>query len=136
MSSEITAAKLLQGSTNIDRMMHEIKHCVKLVLGYAAQLDAYSVSMPDLHFEVGSSSWTVGSALHKKDGLIAHCWLRTDYGQTLAFSTHEGEIPLKAVNVQAVHVSLASFIVGMLRSFPGLREKLQPLLNASQYQFA
>jgi hypothetical protein len=136
--NRMTATELLQGSRNMDRMMHEVKHCVKIVLGYVNR--NHNIASRGAYHEVFTNNhgeWRV-SSLHNEYGLCAEYWVRGIAGAQVispVYSSREGGVQLRAENVQRVHESLDVFLNGMRFSVPGLSESLQPLFDASRVKF-
>ncbi len=141
MNTEKITARLVLGSSNIDRMTHEIKHTVKMVLGYALRTAGCSREEVDQTFKLSAGKWVVegliGSMRGQDNHLMARCWLKIGSTQSLslAYCSLDGHIPLYTENIQAVHATLDDFVEGMLKTFPGLEERLQPLLEASEKVF-
>ncbi|MBI4158004.1 MAG: hypothetical protein HY505_00040 [Candidatus Yanofskybacteria bacterium] len=149
MDSKETVRKLVVGSDAIDRMRREINSVVKTVLGLIQQ-ECDSTSWIDVtgqifHPEVlitlsypyikGACGWSVtgwtSSRGHKTPGWMAQCSLSDPFnlGSQIYCSNESYTISLQ--NVKTVHDNLGVFVEKMIKKFPFLTERLQPLLDAA-----
>lgn len=121
--------KLIAGSQAIDRMRQEINLVVKLVLGLVTEHAFFmefrsgtlKIQHPTLHL-----AWLVRTC---HSGLYGQLWISP--GRLDEFYSSLVPNRLSMGNVETVHSALPFFVLGMLRTFPALKEGLRPLLDAT-----
>jgi len=134
MANENIAQQLVQGSKNIDRMKAEIWMVVQMILGF---LKDYTDVKMKMEFENDNSSWHVRYSRGKYCYMV-ECWVRPFLGSTgwrTAFSPLVFRVNWSVYDfesVEKVYDNLHVFVEGMLREFPELKQKIAPILKASQ----
>jgi len=137
-----TAARLLLGSRNIDRMRSEITATVAMILGLLEKREDCTLSETfNEEFSFTGGMWLAKGGIRRSIGgnvidsnVCVECWLRHT-GVRLEYSSQKGGVQLHVGSVQDVYEALPSFIEGMQRVRPDLENKLRLFLRASDVKF-
>ncbi len=136
-TAEITAA-LLQGSINIDRMRHDTRQLVSMVIGFALRNINHGTEI-DETFESPICKWQFRCKIGIQGYTRVDCWVRigTNLRLGLAYIFDDGS-SRQGLNddLQIVYEKgLPVFVEGMMKKFPEISERWQFLIDASKVKF-
>jgi len=140
MSSKGLTRELIVGSKAIDRMREEISSIVSMVVGMVSSRYVTEwrtlVKGPDIiAFNSSECEWKIH--ILKNQCLSVYCGLINspiDYVVYFYMTTPpHGTTTIKLQYVKKVHDALPVFIEGMVKTFPFLTERWQPVLDAADY---
>ncbi len=128
MNSTETAARLIRGSRNIDRMRSEIDQVIRMTFGMVpfSSKDGIEATV-----ESESCRWTFRVMKHSR---AVECWKLTGFA-TLVYSS-ERQVPLYSNDVEFAYRNLHGFVEVALKAFPTLEEAWAPIISASEVQLA
>ena len=137
MSKQNIASQLLQGSRNIDRMKEEIVQLVSMILGALNRLDNLPDFIPTTRFVCNDCYWTIERSFRNKDfsATRVYCAIGRGNSNEGTFSCGQGITSFDNEYVKITHEHLSLFVEGMFGTFPGLREKMAFLIDASIVAF-
>src|SRR3989344_1290403 len=120
---------LLTGSSRIDQMKKEISAIIKMVFGFVADDDTVKALPGEtVLYQSGYSKLILWHDL--RDGLRLKFYQLWKEEETLICVVPGNDIPLR--DVQMMHGHLDSFVEGMQKLFPSLREKWKHLYHAAR----
>lgn len=126
---------LKKGSGNIDQMKQEVNLVVNLICGLvtAEQLRGAGFSSVNSGWLTIGTAWGDWSVRESRTGIVAVFYsaqanCRTAFG--FASDAKVGDMPMH--NVASVWQSVPTFVSEMLKTFPHLEERIQPLLEAAK----
>ena len=127
--NKLTAKQILAGSQRIDEMKKEIHQVVSILIGYA-QYDAKCYDVTG-QFKHGALTWDV--SLSKFCMIFAIRVTCTKHEVLYRLTSRDGSeniIP-SIEDVQEVYESLDAFAVWLCEIAPGIKKKIEPIINAS-----
>lgn len=137
LNNKELVSSLIKGSREIDRMKQEIKLVVNLICGLvtAEQLRAAGFSFGELTISSTWGTWKLSGSWNKPGAGVLAMFHSSDANCRTAFgfasgSSNGDNMPLH--NVLNVHRSLPTFVSEMVKTFPHLEERIQPLLDAAE----
>ncbi len=144
MSKKNVVAKLIKGSDNINKMKSEVQRIVGMITSLVDEgsIGDYFLNAPylDITMKLDSEKvnlcWKVSRLTkdsHFKNILVVRCYsVMSDNNETILYSNEPREMICRTDTIQAVYVTLSSFVECMLKEFPSIKHGMELYLMASK----
>ncbi len=135
-----TAATLIRGAQNIDRMKKEVHQVATALIGMlnGERFPYDGQNIFEREFKIGGCRWCLEVKvmdLSRKSWAEKACLSCSAADVGLAYSTREGQIPFRTSSVQIVHESLSGLIEAIFEAYPKVRKQCEPFEKAATYEF-
>lgn len=137
MEGKEIVRKLVVGQQNLDLMKREIYMVVNLFIGLLRYERSCWDKDDTFVFESEATRWQLwvveSTSLNPEFAL--GCDLKLGKGSVSAFAINWNHIEMRLNQIEKVYDELPTFIDGIIQTFPGVADRIKPILKAAERRF-